>query len=154
MNSEVKIRKASEQDTGFIFSMIKELAEYEKLSHKVFATEEMLLENIFHKKYAEVILAEYGDQPAGIALFFHNFSTFEGKPGIYLEDIYVRPHLRSKGIGKIMLQYLIDLAKERDCARVEWAVLDWNEPAIKFYKKLGAVPMYEWTVFRLEGLND
>jgi GNAT superfamily N-acetyltransferase len=149
MNNDIVIREASEEDISFIYAMIRELAEYEKLSDKVFATEEMLKENIFTKKFAEVIIGEYKNEPAAAALFFHNFSTFEGKPGIYLEDIYVRPHLRGKGIGKLMLEYIIDLARKRDCARVEWAVLDWNESAISFYKKLGAVPMDEWTVFRL-----
>jgi GNAT superfamily N-acetyltransferase len=149
MNSDITIRNASEDDIPFIYNMIKELAEYEKLADKVKADESILRENIFNKKYAEVIISEYKNEPAGFALFFHNFSTFEGKPGIYLEDIYVRPHLRGKGTGKLMFDYIINLAKQRDCARVEWSVLDWNEPAINFYKKSGAVPMDEWTVFRI-----
>jgi GNAT superfamily N-acetyltransferase len=128
--------------------MIRELAEYEKLSDKVYATEEMLRKNIFIEGYAEALIAEYQGKPAAFALFFHNFSTFEGKPGIYLEDIYVQPSFRGKGIGKLMLEYLIELARERNCARVEWSVLDWNEPAINFYRKMGAVLMDEWTVMR------
>jgi GNAT superfamily N-acetyltransferase len=150
MSNDIIIRNAVENDISFIFSMIKELADYEKLSDKVYANEEMLKDNIFNKKYAEVLIAEYKGEPSAIALFFHNFSTFEGKPGIYLEDIYVRPHLRGKGIGKLMLEYLIELARKRGCARLEWSVLDWNESAINFYKKLGAVPMDEWTVFRMK----
>jgi GNAT superfamily N-acetyltransferase len=150
MKDDIIIRNAAVEDISFIFSMIKELAEYEKLSDKVYANEEVLKDNIFNKKHAEVLIAEYKGEASAIALFFHNFSTFEGKPGIYLEDIYVRPHLRGKGIGKLMLEYLIELAKTRGCARVEWSVLNWNEPAINFYKKLGAVPMDEWTVFRMK----
>jgi len=144
------IRNAEEKDIPIILLLIKELAEYEKLSDEVTADEEKLRKNLFgNKKYAEVLIAEYEGKPAGQALFFHNFSTFLAKPGIYLEDLYVRPYLRGKGIGKALLIQLVELAKERGCARVEWAVLDWNKSAIDFYEKLGAHPMDEWTVFRL-----
>jgi len=144
------IRNAEEKDIPIILLLIKELAEYEKLSDEVTADEEKLRKNLFgNRKYAEVLIAEYEGKPAGQALFFHNFSTFLAKPGIYLEDLYVRPYLRGKGIGKALLIQLVELAKERGCARVEWAVLDWNKSAIDFYEKLGAHPMDEWTVFRL-----
>ncbi|HVO75357.1 MAG TPA: GNAT family N-acetyltransferase [Ignavibacteriaceae bacterium] len=146
----IKIREADYKDASLIMSFIKELAEYEKLADSVVASENLILENIFgERKYAEVIIAEYNDEPAGQALFFHNFSTFLGKPGIYLEDLYVRPHLRGNGIGKALLQYLVNIAKERKCGRIEWAVLDWNTPAIEFYKSMGAVLMKDWTIFRL-----
>jgi GNAT superfamily N-acetyltransferase len=132
--------------------LIRELAEYEKLSHEVVATEEGLRDSLFGgRRYAEVLVAEQGGTPAGFALFFHNFSTFLGKPGIYLEDLYVRPEVRGAGIGKKLLIHLAGLAKERDCGRLEWWVLDWNEPSIGFYKKLGAVPMDDWTVYRVSG---
>ncbi len=148
--NKLKIRKAEEKDLSNILQLIKELAEYEKLSSEVVATEEILNQSLFGERpYAEILLAEYDGELAGQALFFHNFSTFIGRPGIYLEDLYVRPHLRGKGIGKNLLLALVRLAKERNCGRVEWAVLDWNEPSIKFYKSLGAAPMEEWTVFRL-----
>lgn len=149
-NPEVSLRFATEDDVPLILSLIKGIAEYEKLLHEVIATEELLKENLFGKRRtAEVILAFYNNEPAGFALFFHNFSTFLGKPGIYLEDLFVKLELRGKGIGKILLTYLGKLAIERDCGRVEWSVLDWNEPAINFYKKLGALPMDGWTVFRI-----
>lgn len=149
---DVTIRFAIEDDVALILSLIKGIAEYEKLLHEVVATEELLKNNLFgERRTAEVILAFYKNEPAGFALFFHNFSTFLGKPGIYLEDLFVLPELRGKGIGKILLTYLGKLAIERDCGRVEWSVLDWNEPAINFYKKLGARPMDGWTVFRVTG---
>jgi len=150
LSDKLVIRKAKQTDVSLILSMIKELAEYEKLSKEVIANEKMFKENLFGKrKFAEVFIAEYNGEDAGFALFFHNFSTFVGKPGIHLEDIFVRPHLRSKGIGKALLLEIVKLAKKRGCGRIEWAVLDWNEPSINFYKKLGAVPMNDWTVFRL-----
>ena len=150
MNNKLIIRKAEVKDVPQILIFIKELAEYEKLSSEVAATEEILRESLFGERaYAEVLIAEYENEPAGHAIFFHNFSTFVGRPGIYLEDIYVRPHLRGKGIGKNLLLHLIKTAKERNCGRVEWAVLDWNKPSIDFYKRMGAVPMDEWTVFRM-----
>jgi GNAT superfamily N-acetyltransferase len=146
----ITIRKAQYEDASLILAFIKELAEYEKLSGSVRASEDLIRKNIFgENKYAEVIIAEYNGEPAGQALFFHNFSTFLGKPGIYLEDLYVRPQLRSKGIGKALLLHLIHIAKERDCGRIEWAVLDWNTSAIEFYKSMGAVLMDDWKICRL-----
>jgi GNAT superfamily N-acetyltransferase len=144
------IRTAEKKDIKLILNFIRELAEYEKLSHEVKADEEILRNNLFGERaYAEVLISEYDGQPAGYALLFHNFSTFVGKPGIYLEDLYVRPSLRGKGIGKQLLLSLVKLAKERDCGRVEWAVLNWNAPSIEFYKSLGASMMDEWQIFRL-----
>ena len=150
--AETRIREASEEDVPLILSLIRELAEYERLSHEVVATEEGLRESLFgERRYAEVLVAEQGGAPAGFALFFHNFSTFLGKPGIYLEDLYVKPEFRGAGIGKELLAHLARLAKRRDCGRLEWWVLDWNEPSIGFYKRLGAVPMDDWTVYRVSG---
>lgn len=135
-----------------ILAFIKELAEYEKLSHEVVATEEDLRASLFGgRPFAEVLIAEHGGAPAGFALFFHNFSTFLGKPGIYLEDLYVKSEFRGAGIGKKMLVHLARLAKDRGCGRLEWWVLDWNAPSIGFYEKLGAVAMDDWTVYRLAG---
>ena len=155
--AETRIRKAAEEDVPLILSLIRELAEREKLSHEVVATEEALRESLFgERRYAEVLIAEHDGAPAGFALFFHNYSTFLdstflGKPGIYLEDLYVRPEFRGSGIGKKLLAHLAGLAKRRGCGRLEWWVLDWNEPSIGFYKKLGAVPMDDWTVYRVSG---
>jgi GNAT superfamily N-acetyltransferase len=159
MNEKIKtkiqdltIRFASEEDVPLILCLIRGLAEYEKLENDVVVSEELLKENLFSKRrMAEVLIAEYKNEPAGFALFFHNFSTFLGKAGIYLEDIFVKPEYRGRGIGKTLLSYLGKLALERDCGRIEWSVLDWNEPAIQFYKKLGAKPMDEWTIFRVSG---
>lgn len=146
------VREATEGDVPLILSFIRELAAYERLSHEVVATEEALRANLFGEhRYAEVLIAEHDGAPAGFALFFHNFSTFLGKPGIYLEDLYVKPEFRGAGIGKKLLAHLARLAKERDCGRLEWWVLDWNEPSIGFYEKLGAVPMDDWTVYRISG---
>ena len=151
-NPDITLRLATIQDVPLILNFIRELAMYEKLSHEVIASEELLAKTLFgDRKIAEVIIAEYKNEPAGFALFFHNFSTFIGKPGIYLEDLFVKPELRSKGIGKLLLSYLGVLAVERDCGRIEWAVLNWNEQAINFYKKLGAEPMNEWKVYRVTG---
>ena len=148
----LRIRKATRKDVPLILFFIKALSEYEKLAHEVVANEKVLRETLFGKRqYAEVIFAYYDNKPAGYALFFHNFSTFLGRPGIYLEDVFVIPEFRGKGIGKALLVELAKLAQERKCGRMEWAVLNWNEPAINFYKRLGAVPMSEWTVFRLAG---
>lgn len=144
-----KLRFADEKDVGLIWSFIKELAQYENMTNDVVATEDILKESLFEKKAAEVIIGEYYGKPVGFALFFHNFSTFLGQAGIYLEDLYVKPEMRGKGIGKIILSFLAKLAVERKCGRLEWACLDWNEPSIKFYKKMGAVPMDEWTVYRI-----
>jgi GNAT superfamily N-acetyltransferase len=150
--AELEIRPAVAEDVPLIFSFVKELAAYERLSHEVVATEDGLREELFgDRPVAEVILAYLGSTPVGFALFFHNMSTFVGRRGLYLEDLYVRPEYRGRGFGRAMLLYLARLAKQRRCGRFEWAVLDWNEPAIAFYKTLGAVPMDQWTVFRLTG---
>jgi GNAT superfamily N-acetyltransferase len=133
-----------------ILSFIKELAEYERLSGSVIVTEDALEDALFGKRpYAEAVIGYYEDAPVGFALFFHNVSTFIGRPGLYLEDLYVRPEMRGRGFGRALLVYLAQVARARGCARMEWAVLDWNEPAIRFYKGLGARPMDDWTVFRL-----
>ena len=146
------IRQAEPDDVPLILSFIKGLAEYEKLSHEVVATEAVLKETLFgERRTAEVLIGEYQGVPAVFALFFHNFSTFLGRPGIYLEDLFVKPSFRGKGLGKCMLTYLGRLARERGCGRLEWWVLDWNTPAIDFYKSMEAVPMDEWTVFRITG---
>ena len=150
--AETRIREASAGDVPLILSLIRELAEYERLSHEVVATEDALREGLFGEhRYAEILIAEHDGTPAGFALFFHNFSTFLGKPGLYLEDLYVRPAFRGAGIGKRLLVHLARLAKGRGCGRLEWWVLDWNEPSIGFYKGLGAVPMDDWTVYRIAG---
>ncbi|RUR28710.1 GNAT family N-acetyltransferase [Legionella qingyii] len=152
MNHDLKIRIATASDIPLIFQFIKELAEYEQLLHEVVATEEQLLETLFGSKaHAEVIIGYLDEKPVSFALFFHNYSTFLAKPGLYLEDLYVKPEARGCGIGQIMLAYLAKLAKDRNCGRFEWWVLDWNEPAIKFYERLGAKPMDEWTVHRVSG---
>lgn len=148
----MRIEEAREVDVPLILSFIKELAEYERMAHEVRATVELLRESLFGERaMAEVRIAYDDERAVGFALFFHNFSTFMGRPGIYLEDLYVQPHARGKGVGRALLADLARLAKERGCARLEWAVLDWNEPAINFYKGLGAVPMDEWTIFRVTG---
>ncbi len=150
--TSLRIERAVEKDVPLILSFIKGLAEYERLSHEVVATEELLREALFGERpCAEVIIAYEQDAPVGFALFFHTMSTFLGRRGLYLEDLYVPPESRGKGIGRAMLVYLARLAKERGCGRFEWAVLDWNEPAIRFYRNLGAVSLDEWTVFRLTG---
>ena len=149
---EVSVRAASEGDVPQILAFINELAEYERLSHEVVATEEALREHLFgDRPVAEVVIAEEGGDPAGFALFFHSFSTFLGRPGIYLEDLYVRQQFRGMGFGRALLACLAKLARERGCGRLEWWVLDWNEPAIRFYKSLGAAPMEDWSVYRLTG---
>jgi GNAT superfamily N-acetyltransferase len=146
------IRFAGEDDVPVILRFIKGLAKYEKLTSEVTATEPLLRETLFGaRRVAEVMIGDFQGEPVGFALFFHNFSTFLGRPGIYLEDLFVIPEMRGRGFGKALLIYLAKIAVERGCGRVEWAVLDWNEPSIQFYKNLGAVPMNEWTVFRLTG---
>ena len=150
--SDTRVREASEGDVPLILSFIRELAEYEKLSDEVVATEGTLRESLFgERRYAEVLIAEHDGAPAGFALFFHSFSTFLGKPGLYLEDLYVKPAFRGAGIGKKMLVRLASLAVGRGCGRLEWWVLDWNEPAIGFYRSVGAEPMDDWTVYRVSG---
>ena len=143
---------ATERDIAQILELIRGLAEYERLSHVVEATEDRLRRTLFgDRPAAEVWLAYLKEECAGFALFFTNYSTFLGKPGLYLEDLFVKPHLRRKGIGVALLRKLAAIARERDYGRMEWSVLDWNELAINFYKKLGAVPLEEWTMFRLTG---
>jgi GNAT superfamily N-acetyltransferase len=150
--SRITIAPATENDIPRILAFIRELAEYERLAEVAVVTESQLRESLFGlEPAAEVILADCDGEPAGFAVFFRNFSTFLGQPGIYLEDLYVRPALRGQGVGRALLAALARLAKERGCGRLEWSVLDWNESAIGFYKRLGAVPMNEWTVFRLTG---
>ena len=150
-----KLRLAEINDVPLILEFIRELAFYEKMSDEVVATEEVLRESLFERKIAEVIIGEYENKPIGFALFFHNFSTFLGKPGIYLEDLYVKPEMRGNGMGTIILSFLAELAIDRKCGRLEWSCLDWNEPSVKLYKQLGAIPMDDWTVFRVsdETLN-
>jgi GNAT superfamily N-acetyltransferase len=146
------IRAATVADVPLILQFIRELAGYENLSHEVTATEELLRRHLFGPQpKAEVILAAEDGAWAGFAVFFHNFSTFVGKPGIYLEDLYVRPPFRGRGCGKALMVYLARLARQRDCARFEWWVLDWNKPSLDFYHSLGALPMADWTVHRLTG---
>lgn len=151
-----KIRQARVEDTALILQMIRELAEFEQLLDEVVADEKTLRHSLFSDpKGPEVLIAEEGNHPVGFVLFFHNFSTFLGRKGIYIEDIYVRGEYRGKGYGDAILKEVCRLAKSRNCGRVEWWVLDWNERAINFYKKMGAVPMSDWTVFRLaeESIN-
>jgi GNAT superfamily N-acetyltransferase len=145
------IRKARLEDVPLILRMIRALAEYEELSDAVTTTEDQLRDTLFERRAAEVLLAYAGDEAAGFAVFFQNFSTFLGRPGIYLEDLFVRPEWRGRGLGTRLFARVAQLAVERDCGRMEWSVLDWNESAIGFYRNLGAHPMDDWTVFRLTG---
>ena len=148
----LSIRAATPADISLIGQFIRDLAEYEKLAHAVRFDEDVMAQKLFGPRpYAEVLIGEIDGLAQGFALFFHNFSTFEGRPGIYLEDLFVRPDARGSGLGKALLGKLAALAVERDCARLEWSVLDWNTPAIDFYKSLGATPMDEWTVYRVDG---
>ncbi len=147
-----QIRAAREIDAPLILSFIQKLADYEKLSHEAVATEAVLKETLFGSKpTAEVLIGYLHDEPVGFVLFFHNYSTFLGRPGIYIEDLFVLEDYRGRGFGRALLIQVAALAKARGCGRLEWAVLDWNEPAVNFYKNLGAVPMSEWTVFRVTG---
>ena len=149
--NNTKFRYATENDTALILSFIKELAEYEKMSDQVVADENLLREWIFEKKKAEVIFAVEDGKEVGFAIFFHNFSTFLGRAGIYLEDLYVRPEYRGHGHGKGLIRELARIAVERGCGRLEWWCLDWNKPSIDFYLSLGAEPMSEWTTYRFSG---
>jgi len=144
-----QIRFADEKDVPLILFFIKELASYENLLDEVSTTEEILRDSLFIRRKAEVIIGEFEGRPVGFALFFHNFSTFLGKPGIYLEDLYIKPEMRGKGLGKIMLSFLAKLAIESDCGRLEWWCLDWNEPSIKFYKHFWAQSVDDFTVYRV-----
>ncbi len=152
MDVTYRIEPAREDDVPLILDLIKGLAVYEKLADQVVATEDGLRESLFGgKPAAEVVIAYAGDEAVGFALFFHNFSTFLGRRGLYLEDLFVRPEWRGRGAGRALLTRLAQIAAERECGRFEWSVLDWNEPAITFYKGLGAKPMNEWTIFRVTG---
>ena len=152
MPDDITIRPATEQDIPLIHGFISALAHYEHLEHEMVATHEGLRKTLFgERRYAEVVFACLDGEPVGFALFFHNYSTFLGKPGIYLEDLFVRPEMRGRGLGKRLLAWLAQTTLERDCGRLEWAVLDWNEPSINFYRNLGAVLKKEWQIFRLTG---
>jgi GNAT superfamily N-acetyltransferase len=143
------IRLAAAADVQLIFKMILELAAYEKLQEQVTATAEILREWIFEKKKAEVLIAEENGRPVGYALYFYNFSTFLGRAGIYLEDLYIRPEARKKGYGKAIFKHLAQLCADTGCGRLEWACLDWNQSSIDFYRSMGAEPMSDWTTYRL-----
>jgi GNAT superfamily N-acetyltransferase len=150
--SSLRIRPAAAEDVPLILDFIRGLAEYERLPHECVATEESLRETLFGARpYAEVLIGEADGEAVAFALFFHNYSTFLARPGIYLEDLFVRPQARGRGYGRQMLARLARLARERNCGRLEWSVLDWNEDAIRFYRSLGAVAMDEWTVYRVTG---
>ena len=151
MMTTVAFRKAERKDVALILEFIRELADYEKMLNEVVATPELLEKWIFDERKAEVIFALEGEREVGFALFFHNFSTFLGRAGIYLEDLYVRPECRGKGYGKALLKELARIAVERGCGRLEWWCLDWNRPSIDFYLSLGAEPMKDWTVYRIAG---
>ena len=146
------IREATEADVPLILQFIRDLAEYERLADRVTATEEQIRRTLFgNPRFAEVLIAEEDGAPAGFALFFHNYSTFLGQPGIYLEDLFVREAMRGRGIGKALLARLARIARERGCGRVEWAVLDWNAPSIAFYRSIGAISLDDWMIMRLTG---
>ena len=154
--ADFTIKPATKKDVPVILAFIRKLADYERLSHEVVASEELLRRTIFgQRRTAEVAIGYFKNEPVGFVLFFHNFSTFLGRPGIYIEDLFVEESYRRRGFGGALLAYVAKLAVARGCGRLEWSVLDWNEPAINFYKKLGARPMDEWTVFRVtdESLN-
>ncbi len=145
------LRFAEEKDSSLIYELIKELAVYEKMADRVIATEEILKESIFDRKVAEVLIAEADGAAIGYAMYFYNFSSFIGKPGIYLEDLFIRPEYRGRGFGKTILSYLAELAVERNCWGMEWTCLDWNEPSIQFYESIGAINWEGWRIYRLQG---
>jgi GNAT superfamily N-acetyltransferase len=148
----MRIREARDEDVATILELIQGLAEYEHLADRVTATENRIRETLFGARpVAEALLAEVGDETVGLAIFFTNYSTFLAKPGIYLEDLFVKAHARGRGVGRALLKRIAQMAVERECGRLEWAVLNWNEPSIQFYESLGAVAMKEWTVYRLTG---
>jgi GNAT superfamily N-acetyltransferase len=152
MTGRIGIRPATPGDVPLIFQLIRELAEYEKLLHEMTASEEQLASTLFGARpVAEAVIASADDVPVGFAVFFANYSTFLGRPGLYLEDLFVRPQARGLGIGRALLEYLARLTVDRGWGRLEWRVLDWNEPSIAFYKRLGAEPLSDWTVFRVTG---
>ncbi len=146
-DNSITLRFATADDAGLILDFIRQLADYEKMTHEVVTDEDQLRQSLFgERRVAEIVIASYDGEPAGFALFFHNFSTFLGRPGIYLEDLFVIPKLRGHGIGQVMLSHLAGIAVERGCGRFEWSVLDWNTDAIRFYERFGAKAMDEWTV--------
>jgi GNAT superfamily N-acetyltransferase len=151
VTGHIALRFAEAGDAALILDFIRGLAEYERLLDKVEAGEADVRKYIFEEKMAEVIIGEYDGKPAGFALFFHNFSTFLGRPGIYIEDLFVKPEFRGRGLGSCFFGFLARLAEERNCGRLEWACLDWNEPSIRFYESLGARPLREWTGYRISG---
>jgi GNAT superfamily N-acetyltransferase len=152
MSDTITIRAAQEHEVPVILEFIRELAQYERLEHEVVATVESLRQSLFGARpHAEVVFACRNGEPVGFALFFHNFSTFLGRPGIYLEDLFVRPQARAHGVGRRLLSWLAATAAARGCGRLEWSVLDWNEPSIGFYRSLGAIGMDQWRIFRLAG---
>ncbi|GHT64444.1 N-acetyltransferase [Spirochaetia bacterium] len=151
INEHTHLRFAAAEDAPLIVEFVRLLAEYEHMADQAQATAENFQKYVFEEKKAEVIIVEYDGQPAGFALFFHNFSTFLGRPGLYIEDLFVKPEFRGKGLGKLLLTFLAHLAAERNCGRLEWSCLDWNEPSIAFYKSQGARPMSEWTAYRVTG---
>lgn len=151
-DAQIEIKFATEADIPLILSLIKDLAVYEKLSHEVVATESMLHESLFGEKpYAEVGIGYCDSTPGGYVLFFHNFSTFTGRPGIYIEDIFVKEAFRGKGLGKALFMYVAGQANDRNCTRLEYSVLNWNEPALNFYKQFGAQLMDDWSLYRISG---
>lgn len=151
-SSQLHLREATEDDIPLLLNLVRQLAAYEKLADEVVATEASLREALFHgRRVAEAVIGECAGQPVGFALFFHTFSTFLGRPGLYLEDLFVLPEHRGQGHGRALLTHLAKIAHARGCGRFEWSVLDWNEDAIGFYRRVGAVPMSDWTVFRLSG---
>jgi GNAT superfamily N-acetyltransferase len=152
MSEEIRIRTAAPTDAALVLDFIRELATYERLAHQVVASEETVRETLFGARpAAESLIAELGGAPAGFAIFFHNYSTFLSRPGLYLEDLFVKPAFRRRGVGGALFRQVARLAVERRCGRFEWSVLDWNQPAIAFYRSLGAEPLTDWTVFRLTG---
>ncbi|MDR1955489.1 MAG: GNAT family N-acetyltransferase [Treponema sp.] len=150
-HGQIRLRFAEPPDVPLILQFIRGLAEYEHLLDQVEATEAGLRQHLFEEKKAEVIIGEYAGVPAGFVLFFYHFSTFLGKPGIYIEDLFVKPELRGRGLGKTLLSFMADLAVQRNCGRLEWACLDWNEPSIRFYQRQGALPLTDWTLYRVTG---
>lgn len=150
-NSDFTVRIAEKKDINIVFGFVKELAAYEDLSHRVTATEETIYHAMFEKKLIEAMIGEYKGVPVGFFLYYYTFSTFAGKAGIYLEDVYIKPEMRRKGFGKAMFEVLAAVAKERGCNKLEWQCLNWNEPSIKFYTSLGAKPVDDWTVYNIQG---
>ena len=151
VDEHIILRFGGEDDAPLLLEFVRSLAEYEQLLDQVEATVEGLRGSVFREKMAEVVFCEYDGSPAGFALFFHNYSTFLGRPGIYIEDIFVKPGHRGRGLGKLLLRFVAGIAAERNCGRLEWACLDWNEPSIAFYKSQGARPLDEWTTYRVTG---